>query len=72
MVEGFALARLRNEFRELTQNEDIGFSIGLIDDNWYTWTVCFSGPEDTPYEGGYYMVMLIFPNEYPNSPEMRF
>ena len=73
MVEGFALARLRNEFRELSQNDDAGFSVGLVDDNWYTWTVCFSGPDDTPYEGGYYMAFLNFPNDYPNSPpEMRF
>ena len=35
MVEGFAVARLQNEFRELIQNEDSGFSVGLIDDNWY-------------------------------------
>ena len=73
MVEGFALARLRNEFKELTQNEDIAFSVGLIDDNWYRWSICFSGPEDTPYEGGYYMAALNFPQNYPNSPpEMQF
>lgn len=26
------------------------------------------GPEDTPYEGGYFMATLKFPHDYPNSP----
>jgi hypothetical protein len=29
MVENYAVARLRNELRELSQNEDSGFSVGL-------------------------------------------
>ncbi|CAG9332672.1 unnamed protein product [Blepharisma stoltei] len=73
MVESFAIARLQREFRDLTQNEDSGFSVGLVDDNWFIWTVCFSGPTDTPWEGGFYMANLRFPEDYPNSPpEMIF
>ncbi|CAG9320188.1 unnamed protein product [Blepharisma stoltei] len=73
MVEAFACARLQNEFRELSQNEDIGFSVGLIDDNLFNWSVCFSGPQDTAWEGGLYMATLRFPPQYPNSPpEMIF
>lgn len=33
MPEGFAFARLQNELREISQNEDSGLSVGLIDDN---------------------------------------
>lgn len=73
MVEAFALGRLHAEFRELTQNEDSGFSIGLENDNWFEWSVCFTGPTDTPFEGGYYMATMRFPRDYPNNPpEMRF
>lgn len=73
MVESFAIARLQREFRELSQNEDTGFSVGLVDDNWFVWTACFPGPSETPWEGGMYMANLRFPNDYPNSPpEMIF
>jgi len=73
MVENFAVGRLQSEFKELVQNEDIGFSIGLENDNWFEWSVCFTGPEDTPFEGGFFMAAIHFPNDYPNSPpEMRF
>lgn len=73
MVEGYAIARLRNEMREISQNEDSGFSVGLKDDNWFEWTVSFPGPEDTPYEGGFFLARLKFPHNYPNSPpEMIF
>ena len=73
MVENYAIARLRNELRELSQNEDSGFSVGLKDDNWFEWTVSFPGPEDTPYEGGFFLARLKFSSNYPNSPpEMVF
>ena len=26
------------------------------------------GPDDTPYEGGFYLGKLIFPNDYPWKP----
>ena len=36
---------------ELSRNSDSGFSVGLVDDNdFFKWSVCFTGPEDTIYE----------------------
>ena len=36
---------------ELSKNSDGGFSVGLIDDNdFFKWSVCFTGPEETIYE----------------------
>lgn len=36
---------------ELNRNADCGFSVGLLDDNdFFKWTVCFTGPEDSIYE----------------------
>lgn len=73
MAEAFAIGRLQSEFRELVQNEDSGFSVGLENDNWFLWSVCFTGPTDTAFEGGFYMATLKFPIDYPNNPpEMRF
>lgn len=68
MVENYASARLRNELKELTQNEDCRFSVGLKDDNLFIWTVSFPGPEDTAFEGGFYSATISFPSDYPNSP----
>ena len=36
---------------ELMQNDDSGFSVGLVDDNnMFKWNVIFNGPEDTIYD----------------------
>jgi ubiquitin-conjugating enzyme E2 G1 len=36
---------------DLCKNTDAGFSVGLVDDNdFYKWSICFTGPEDTIYE----------------------
>lgn len=36
---------------ELSQNDDIGVSVGLEDDNnLYVWNIVFEGPADTLYE----------------------
>ena len=48
--------------------------MGLIDDNdVYKWSVLFTCPEDTLFEGGFFKAILTFPEDYPqNPPEMRF
>lgn len=55
-------------------NDDLGASIGLVDDNdLFKWSVIFEGPEETLYEGGYFKAELKFPDDYPNNPpEMKF
>ncbi len=59
---------------ELSKNSECGFSVGLVDDNdFFKWTVLFTGPEDTIYEGGFFKAILNFPNDFPQSPpEMKF
>ena len=56
------------------KNNDLGVSVGLIDDNdFYKWSVVFTGPEDTIFEGGYFKAILTFPQDFPqNPPEMKF
>lgn len=73
MESSFALPLLRKEFSELCQSEDTGFSVGLDNDNFFTWQICFQGTPDTLYEGGFFIAHMIFPEDYPNNPpEMRF
>ena len=68
--------RIREEFRELSsnQNYNIPIDIGLPNNNdIFNWRICIFGPENTPYEGGIFIILIHFPNDYPNvRPEIRF
>lgn len=68
------MSRLARELRDVQNNDDLGASIGLEnDDDMFLWNVTFEGPEASLYEGGYFKTQLRFPHDYPNSPpEMKF
>ena len=59
---------------DIQNSDDLGASVGLIDDNdLFKWSIIFEGPEDTLYEGGYFKAELKFPSDYPNNPpDMKF
>ena len=38
--------------------------------NMYEWTGYIIGPSDSPYEGGKFMIKILFPTEYPYKPPM--
>ena len=71
---GFAAKVLANQLKELSQNDESGFSVGLENDNnMFKWNIIFNGPEDTPYEGGYFKATMEFPSDFPESPpKMKF
>ena len=70
----FSSAILKPQLQECMKQTDLGFSVGLIDENdFFKWSVCFTGPEDTIYEGGFFKAILTFPEDFPqNPPEMKF
>ena len=70
----FSSAILKRQLQECMKQTDLGFSVGLIDENdFFKWSVCFTGPEDTVYEGGFFKAILTFPEDFPqNPPEMKF
>ena len=70
----FSQELLKKQLRDINKSTDLGFSVGLIDDNdYYKWSVLFTGPEDTIFEGGLFKAILTFPKDYPqNPPEMKF
>ena len=62
-------------FKEIQKRplKNIGCSVGLIDNNIYSWKCTLNGPYDTPYKGGFYKVFLYFPVNFPMSaPEVVF
>ena len=65
---------LSKQLKELVDDDSIGASVGLVDDNnVYEWSIIFEGPSDTLYEGGFFKATLKFPSDFPNSPpEMQF
>ena len=74
MKTAFSSLRLAKELKALQKNPDLGFSVGLKnEDNLYVWNICLEGPPDSIYSRGYYNAELTFPQTYPNDPPtMRF
>ncbi|CAI2379971.1 unnamed protein product [Moneuplotes crassus] len=70
----YAMEILSKELERLQTQDDIGASIGLVDDeDLFNWNVIYEGPSDTLYEGGFFKALIKFPEDYPNNPpEMRF
>ena len=73
-MSNFSKELLKKQLKDLNKNSDLPFNVGLIDENdFYKWSVIFTGPEDTIYEGGFFKAILSFPIDFPqNPPEMRF
>jgi Ubiquitin-conjugating enzyme len=69
-----AFRRLGLEYKSLLNDCPEGIIAGPKDeDNYFIWTAMFSGPEGTPFEGGVFEAVLIFPDDYPlKPPEMKF
>ncbi|EED19898.1 ubiquitin conjugating enzyme (UbcB), putative [Talaromyces stipitatus ATCC 10500] len=64
-----SIKRISKELAELIETPPTGISVQLVDESdVYKWKVTMKGPEDTPYEGGTFIVNLTLPNEYPFKP----
>ena len=64
---------LSRQLKDLNKHPVEGFSAGLTNDNIYEWDILIIGPENTPYEGGFFKAKLYFPTDYPiNPPKMKF
>ena len=65
----FSRELLKKQLMYLNKCSDLGFSVGLIDENdFYKWSVLFQGPEDTIFEGGFFKAILTFPEDFPQNP----
>lgn len=63
-----ALSRLRKELKVISQDPPPNIHVSCDEANILTWHYVLEGPEDTPYEGGWYWGILKFPREYPFAP----
>ena len=76
MSYDMVLSRLREEYSLCTQDNDliqIGCNFGLDKNNIQRWRITMLGPRGTPYEGGLFTILAIFPDDYPiHGPEFKF
>jgi len=67
------LSRLQKEIQEIKQDKASGISVRVVGDNLTTLEGSISGPIDTPYEGGLFVVDIQIKGVYPfEPPKMRF
>ena len=70
------MERLSEEKNNLARqnSSNVGISAGPIDENIeFIWKAVIIGPEDSPFEGGIFHLILVFCQEYPSKPpHVRF
>jgi ubiquitin-conjugating enzyme E2 J2 len=63
-----ALSRLRKELKVISADPPPHIHVSCDESNILSWSFLLEGPEDTPYEGGWYWGRLRFPKDYPFAP----
>jgi len=63
-----ARKRLMRDFRRLQNDPPAGVQGAPMDNNIMVWQAVIFGPDDTPWEGGTFKLLLEFTEEYPNKP----
>ncbi|XP_065058818.1 ubiquitin-conjugating enzyme E2-22 kDa-like [Rhopilema esculentum] len=75
-MSNIAVARIQREFREVIRSEEAqknNIKLELVDDTYTKLRGEISGPPDTPYEGGRFVVDIDIPETYPfNPPKVKF
>lgn len=66
----YALRRLMKDLAEIEHNmiPTVGVTARPQNDNMYIWHANLRGPENTPYEGGVFHLIMNFPTNYPHQP----
>ena len=68
-----ATKRLSKELEEIKNNPPPNIFAYLKGNNLYKWKATIQGPPDSPYEGGMFLLDIIFPKRYPfEAPKVTF
>ncbi|POS83046.1 hypothetical protein EPUL_004368 [Erysiphe pulchra] len=68
-MAGSAQKRIAKELAEISSNSPAGMQVSLVDEsNLLNWKIILSGPEDSPYAGGKFELLLALPWDYPFKP----
>ena len=63
-------ARISEEWNEIISKPIPNIEVALVNDDMKTWAASIIGPKDTPYEGGVFVMAIIFPENYPVGPPL--
>jgi ubiquitin-conjugating enzyme E2 J2 len=63
-----AIRRLNREFKDMSMSPPDNILAAPEPGNMLRWHFVILGPDGTPYEGGVYHGLMIFPTTYPRSP----
>lgn len=64
---------IKTLFNKLQNDPDNRFDFEMNDNNPMEWRTILEGSEGSIYENGYYMLKIVFPEDYPNSkPSIQF
>jgi ubiquitin-conjugating enzyme E2 A len=63
-----ARKRLLRDFKRLQKDAPAGIQASPVDNNIMQWQAVIIGPDDTPWEGGTFKLLLEFNEDYPNKP----
>lgn len=68
-MAGNAQKRIAKELAEISQNSPAGMQVSLVDESsLLNWKIILSGPQDSPYAGGNFELLLTLPSDYPFKP----
>ncbi len=67
-VSSTATARLKQDYLRLMRDPVPYVTATPLASNILTWHYVVTGPENTPYAGGFYHGKLVFPREFPFKP----
>ena len=56
------------QFNDLRNNPSKCIGVGLKNSNFNTWEAFIPGPQESPYEGGLFLLSIDFPKNYPAEP----
>lgn len=68
MASALYITRLRKELRELKKNPVLNIQAVPKENNILEWHYVIEGAEGSPFEGGWYHGIVLFPKEYPYKP----